>query len=177
MKHGKSKTFRDLSIFMPIDALKFRPVGIADLPLINQLMRSGKAYWGYSEEALDRFMKVFGITDAAYFNKAFGFMAESGQDTIGYYLFKTDEQPPSLDYFFLNVRFIGQGYGRHLWNHCVVQSEKQGWTKFTFCADPHAQGFYEHMGAIKITERPMVTVPGHMAPVMVFIIPNPKQAS
>jgi GNAT superfamily N-acetyltransferase len=177
MKHGESKIFRDSNILTPAHALKFRPASLVDLPLVNQLMRSGKAYWGYPEDALDRFMKVFGIRDGAYFNKAFGFMAESDQHTIGYYLFKTDEQPPSLDYFFLNVRFIGQGYGRYLWDHCVTQGQKRGWANFTFCADPHAQGFYEHMGAIKIKERPMVTLPGHMAPVMVFTIPNPKQAS
>ena len=157
---------------MATNVLKFRPVDPTDLPLINHMMRVGKGYWGYPEEGLDRFMKTFGIKDATYFDKAFGFIAESTQGVVGYYLFKIDEQPPLLDHFFLDLRFIGQGYGRHLWNHCVEQSQKQGWTEFTFWADPHAFGFYEHMGAIKIEERPMVTLPGHMAPIMRFLVPN-----
>lgn len=157
---------------MVVDTLKFHPVDPTHLPLINQLMRAGKGYWGYSEEALDRFMKTFGIADAEYFDKTFGFIAESMQGVVGYYLFKTDEHPPILDHFILDTRHIGQGYGRHLWNHCVEQSQKQGWTEFTLWSDPHALGFYERMGAVKIDERPMVTLPGHMAPIMRFLVPH-----
>jgi len=30
----------------------------------------------------------------------------------------------------------------------------------------------EHMGAVRIDERPMVTLPGQMAPIMKFVIPK-----
>jgi len=40
--------------------------------------------------------------------------------------------------------------------------------EFTFWANPYALGFYEQMGAVKITGRPMVTVPGLMALIMKF---------
>lgn len=113
-------------------------------------------------------MKVFGIEDESYFEKSFGFVAESDNQVIGHYLFKVDENPPMLDHFFLNTQCIGQGYGRHLWNHCVVQAQKKGWDVFTFWSDPYSLGFYEHMGAVKIDERPMVTLPGHMAHIMHF---------
>jgi GNAT superfamily N-acetyltransferase len=76
-----------------------------------------------------------------------------------------------LDHFFLETKLIGQGYGRQLWNHCVRQAQEKGWTEFTFWSDPHSLGFYEHMGAIKIEERPMVTLPGHVAPIMRFVVP------
>lgn len=157
---------------MMVNILRFRPVVPEDRPLLNQLMRAGKGYWGYPEDGLDRFMKTFGIPDDTYFNDAIGFVAESSQDVVGYYLFKTDEQPPTLDQFFLDIRFVGQGYGRHLWNHCVGQSRQYGWIEFKFWSDPHSLGFYEHMGAVKIGERPMVTLPGHMAPIMQFSVPK-----
>lgn len=157
---------------MIIDALSYRPVNATDIPKINQLMRAGKAYWGYSEEGLDRFMKTFGIADATYFDKCLGFIAESKQKMVGFYLFKTNENPPMLDHFVLDTQQIGKGYGRRLWKHCVEQTQKQGWTEFTFWSDPHTQGFYEHMGAVKIDERPMVTLPGHVAPIMRFLVPS-----
>ena len=153
-----------------LETLQFRPIVPMDLPLINRLMRAGKGYWGYSEKGLDRFMQTFGIADEAYFDKAFGYIAESLHETIGYYLFKTEKDTLELDHFFLETRFIGQGYGRQLWDHCVKQAQQKRWTEFTFWSDPHSLGFYEHMGAIKIEERPMVTLPGHMAPIMRFFI-------
>ncbi|MBA3814175.1 MAG: GNAT family N-acetyltransferase [Alphaproteobacteria bacterium] len=130
--------------------LTFRSVTPTDLPLINRLMREGKGYWGYDEAGLDRFMQTFGIQDEGYFKKAFGFIAESIHETIGYYLFTTNQDFLELDYFFLDTRLIGQGYDRQLWNHCVETAQQRGWTTFTFRSDPNSLGFYECMGAVKI---------------------------
>lgn len=155
-----------------VQALNFRSASPEDLPLLNHLMREGKGYWGYPQEGLDRFMNTYGISDDSYFDKGFGYIAQAKKEVIGYYLFNEDEALPMLDCFFLNVRFIGKGYGRKLWEHCIEQAENKGWDEFAFWSDPHASGFYEHMGAVKIDERPMVTLPGHMAPIMRFLIPR-----
>lgn len=157
-------------------SLNFQEATPADIPLLNQLMRDGKAYWGYPEDGLDRFMKVFGISDPSYFKNGFGFIAKSNDEVIGQYLFKTDESGLVLDHFFLNTRFIGQGYGRILWEHCIKEVREKGMKEFTFWADPYALGFYEHMGAVKFTERPMVTVPGHMTPIMKFSLEERKNS-
>jgi GNAT superfamily N-acetyltransferase len=163
-------TSLDSTLTQSLKTLQFRCIKSIDLELINHLMRAGKAYWGYTDKGLDRFMKIFGISDETYFDEAFGSIAESPQGTIGYYLFKTNEDLLELDYFFLSTQFIGQGYGRLLWDHCIQAAQTRGWTDFTFWSDPHALGFYEHMGAIKIDERPMVTLPGQMAPIMQFSV-------
>ncbi len=154
------------------ETLNFRPVTLTDLPILNQMMRAGKAYWGYDEDGLDRFMKKFGIHDVSYFDNVIGYVAESPKGVAGYYLFNTSEKPPMLDQFILDTKLIGKGFGRHLWNHCVKESQKQGWPEFTFWSDPNSLGFYEHIGAVKIDERPMVTAPGKMAPVMKYSVPR-----
>ena len=117
-------------------SLNFREAASADIPLLNQLMRDGKAYWGYPEDGLDRFMKVFGISDPSYFKNSFGFIATSNNEVIGQYLFKVDESGPMFDHFFLNIQFIGQGYGRFLWEHCIEEVRKKELKEFTFWADP-----------------------------------------
>lgn len=156
----------------PYQIQRFRKTTLEDCSLLNHLMRQGKGYWGYPEEGLDRWMAAFSILNESYFDNAFGCVAESAEETIGYYLFKTDESPPMLDYFFLDTRFIGQGYGRKLWDHCIEQAKSREWEEFTFLSDPHSLAFYEHMGAVKIDERPMITTPGIMCPLMRFIIPR-----
>jgi len=150
------------------ETINFRPVTSGDLPTLNQMMRAGKAHWGYDEEGLERFMKKYSIKDTAYFDTIIGYVAETPNGVAGYYLFNTGEKTPQLDQFILDTKLIGKGLGRHIWNHCVKESQKQGWPEFTFVSDPNSQGFYEHMGAIKIDEHPMVTAPGKMAPVMKY---------
>lgn len=146
--------------------LNFRPITAIDLPLVNRLMRAGKGYWGYEEAGLDRFMETFGISGEAYFEKAFGSIANALKKTIGYYLFKINEEALELDHFFLDTRFIGQGHGRYLWAHCVEAAQQKGWEEFTFTSDPNSRGFYEHMGAVQIDEKPSVILPGHRVPIM-----------
>lgn len=136
-------------------ALKFREAIYEDVPFLNELIREGKAYWGYSEDGLDRFMQSFGIPDTSHLDKGFGFVAELPSEVVGYYFFKAYENPPELDHFFLNTKYIGQGYGRILWEHCVQKAKQKDWKEFVFWSDPHAQAFYEHMGAFKIKEHPM----------------------
>lgn len=143
-----------------------------DIPLLNQLIREGKGYWGYPENGLERFFQTFGIANGTYFEKGFGFLAETEDQVMGYILFKFQEDRLELDHFGLDTQFIGQGYGRPLWDHTVMIAQAEGWKEFMFWADPHALGFYEHMGAVKVGERPMVTLPGHMAPIMRFVIPK-----
>jgi hypothetical protein len=153
-------------------SINFRPVTHKDMPTLNKMMRAGKAHWGYGEEGLDRFMDKFGIYDKSYFDNILGYVAESPQGIVGYYLFNTSEETPTLDQFILNTEHIGKGFGRHLWNHCVKESQKHGWTEFVLWSDPHSQSFYEHMGAVKFDERPMVTVPGKMSPIMKYKVPK-----
>ena len=157
-----------------IKGINFRPVTPKDLPLLNKMMRAGKAHWGYDEKALDRFMTKFGIHDKSYFNNIIGYVAESPNGVAGYYLFNTREKKPVLDQFILDTQLIGKGFGRHLWNHCVKESQKHGWNEFTLWSDPNSLGFYEHMGAVKIDERPMVTIPGKMSPIMKYTVPKKK---
>ncbi len=151
-------------------SLNFREIRTSDREMMNTLMRAGKGYWGYPEEGLDRFMATFGIRDESYYQNAFGFMAEEKGKVIGYYAFKTDEGEPMLDDFFLDTQLIGKGYGRKLWDHCIEQARAKGWESFSFWSDPNSRPFYEHMGAVTIDHRPMVTMPGLMAPIMRYVV-------
>lgn len=157
---------------MPYGCLNFRPINLLDTALLNKLMREGKGYWGYPEDRLDIFMEKFGINDPSFYNNAFGFIAEENDKVIGQYVFQEKESPPYLDHFFLDVQMIGKGYGRKLWEHCINQARLKGWKEFIFWSDPNSKPFYEHMGAVTFEHRPMMTMPGHLAPIMRYVIEN-----
>lgn len=147
-------------------SLNYREIRTSDREIMKILMRAGKGYWGYPEDGLDRFMANFGNRDDSYFQNAFGFMVEENNNVIGYYAFKTEIDEPMLDDFFLDTQLIGKGYGRKMWEHCIGQAKAKGWQGFSFWSDPNSRPFYEHMGAVTIDHRPMVTMPGLMAPIM-----------
>jgi len=151
-------------------SLSYRRVAKSDFKILNKMMRAGKGYWGYPEEGLDRFIETFGIKDESYLDNAMGFIAEENERIIGYYIFLTDKSPPMLDHFFLDIPQIGKGYGRILWDHCIAQVRIHGWSEFIFWSDPNSMPFYEHMGAVTFEYRPMVTMPGLMAPIMRYVL-------
>lgn len=43
--------------------------------------------------------------------------------------------------------WIGRGVGRLLFEHVALRARELGARRLEWEAEPHAQGFYEHMGA------------------------------
>ena len=150
------------------DVLTFRPILSSDLPFLNRLMLEGKRHWGYPEDGLERFMEAFALTEASLAHTEVGGILEGEEGALGCYIFQTDEGELKLEQFLLDTRHLGQGFGRMMWEHCVGEVRNQGWKEFVFWSDPNAQTFYEHMGAVKIGDREMLTLPGTMAPIMKF---------
>ena len=57
-----------------------------------------------------------------------------------------------LDNLWVLPDFMGQGIGRRLFQHGLERAKTQGVFTLKIEADPHAQSFYERMGARKIGE-------------------------
>jgi len=74
------------------------------------------------------------------------------EDTIiGFYAFNMSQQIPELEYFYLKPKFIGQGYGRKLWNNTIEFCENNKIKAFIFVAGPEVKVYYLKMGA-EVTE-------------------------
>ena len=77
---------------------------------------------------------------------------------IGFYgLAANSSNELELDHFFINPHFIGQGFGRKLWEHLTETIKHLGKNEFTLWSDPGAEAFYSKMGCEKIgtKESPM----------------------
>ena len=78
-----------------------------------------------------------------------------------------------LDLLFIDNHFIGQGYGKELWNKAKDIAQELKWDSFRFISDqlPEVIGFYEKMGA-KIVKH--LSFNTGCFPMMEYILPKPE---
>jgi len=140
------------------------------LDQINQLLRQSKSHWGYDEKFLDQYIKIMGINEA-YLEKNTANSIYLHDELIGFYSFTSQEDGSlELDKFFLHPSYIGQGYGRHLWQACCETAKALGKNEFTIWADFNAEAFYIKLGCIRIGSRESPIRPGVCPPVLKYKI-------
>ncbi|HSX03862.1 MAG TPA: GNAT family N-acetyltransferase [Rhabdochlamydiaceae bacterium] len=78
-----------------------------------------------------------------------------------------------LTHLFLKPKFIGQGYGKMLFQDAMrTAREELHWEALFWESDPNAAWFYEKMGAKHVGENPCNLNPDYRAPIFVYIL-NP----
>jgi len=83
---------------------------------------------------------------------------------VGFCTFFGELPDATLDFLYVDPRFIGQGHGKTLWKHAVGHARDMGYQHFTIDCDPHAEPFYLRMGAERLGEVPSGSIPGRMLP-------------
>lgn len=132
------------------DILLVRKATNDDLNVLNQIYYHSKAYWGYDNNYLTKFMALYKL-DAAYLAKHGVWVLLSKDKIIGYYGFFTEEDGSiELDHFFLSPEYIGKGYGKKLWQFCCETAKAMGKNEFILWSEPGAETFYAKMGCEKI---------------------------
>jgi GNAT superfamily N-acetyltransferase len=88
--------------------------------------------------------------------------SESGTP-IGYHRVIPGD-PAELEDLWVEPAAIGSGVGRRLFDHAVEIARGVGASALEIDADPHAVGFYERMGAVRIGETSSKLIPGRTLP-------------
>jgi GNAT superfamily N-acetyltransferase len=57
-----------------------------------------------------------------------------------------------MEHLWLRPAWAGRGIGRSLFEHAVRTARLRGARNVTIESDPHAEGFYLHMGARRVGE-------------------------
>src|SRR4029079_3744118 len=130
-----------------------------DLTFLNNIMQYSKAYWGYDADFMKKFMENFALTPS-YIDHKNTFIASSKTNDIGWYSFLVQlGDQLELDNFFLHPDYIGQGFGRKIWDQCTATAKNYKAQSFVLWSDPNTEGFYQKMGCIKIGERKSPMMP------------------
>ena len=90
---------------------------------------------------------------------------------VGFYSLDGDPPAGELGNLWLDPTSIGTGLGRRLWRHAIDAARRAGFTSLRIEADPHAEGFYLAMGAVRIGGTPSGSIPGRILPLLRYDIP------
>jgi len=131
-----------------IEITRARPAQAAEL---TRIAIAAKAHWGYPERWMALWAPLLAISpDYIATNEVWA--AALGPEIAGFYSLTDLGRAVSLENMWVLPRYIRQGLGRGLFSHALARCRQLGYETLRIEADPHAQGFYEHMGAHKIGE-------------------------
>ena len=131
---------------------------------LSELAFYSKAYWGYSDEFMAGCRAELTYT-ANDVQKGIFYVLVEQETLIGFYgLMKISHTVYELEALFLEPEFIGQGYGRHLMEHCKLTVKASGGTELIIQGDPNAVDFYVKAGGQLIGERESESVAGRFLP-------------
>lgn len=150
------------------DEITIRKATNKDLPTLNALIRESKSYWGYSDDFMDRFMELFGLTED-YLSKHTLHVILYNETIAGVSGFKMhDDGTVELDYFFILPKFIGRGIGKKLWDFSCSVAKQLTDSSFILWSDPQAETFYIKMGCKRIGMKKSPLLPDRETPIMEY---------
>ena len=122
----------------------------ADAGKLTLLARRSKASWGYPESWLREWQSQLSFS-AAYLRRHPVFVASNAAEIVGVIALE-DGVEPELAHLWIDPVWQGQGLGRQLVRRALDAAGEIGWESLRIESDPHAQSFYERLGAIRIGE-------------------------
>ncbi|MBE8725926.1 GNAT family N-acetyltransferase [Flavobacterium hungaricum] len=119
---------------------------------LTEITKKSKAYWGYSEEQIEKWSNNLTITiEYIQNNDVFNLVEES--KIIGYYSYlKQENNQIKLDNLFLLPKYIGKGFGVFLMNDFLQRMRNEKYEKIILDSEPNAEQFYQKIGFKKIGE-------------------------
>ena len=143
-----------------------RPAVPADAALLTAIARRSKAVWDYSAEFIEACRQELTWTENDLARPAScARLAISARAVAGFYaLAFADATECELEALYVDPPFIGKGIGRVLLNDAIVLAQERSCRAMLIQSDPHAAGFYERNGAVKIGERESGSIPGRFLP-------------
>lgn len=119
---------------------------------LTQIAHSAKSFWGYPSRWIEMWRDQLTIT-AGYIESHEVYTAEDEDGVIlGFYALGGDGDRLTLDHMWVQPSSFGAGVGRALFAHAVNRAQQMGATTLEIESDPHAEGFYQRMGAETIGE-------------------------
>lgn len=135
------------------DTVQFFKAQADELPLLRTIAHRSEAHWGYSRSFMEIFDRKFNITEA-FLRDHPVYSGKLQEATVGFWgMQNLGTDHPELEYFYIAPEYLGQGYGKVMWQDLTGWCREEGILSFEFVTSPQAVGFYEKMGAAVTGER------------------------
>ncbi len=119
---------------------------------LTQIAHSAKSYWGYPSQWIELWRNQLTITpDFVRFNEVYAAIDADGV-VLGFYALGGEGAKRTLEHLWVQPSSFGAGVGRQLFEHAMARAHELGAHVVEIESDPHAEGFYQRMGAETIGE-------------------------
>ncbi len=121
----------------------------SDASTLSTIAWASKAHWGYPAHWMGKWREQLTITPqfiAA--NETFAAIGDGRM--MAFHALRETEETFRLEHLWVLPEQIGQGIGRLLFTHAAGRAAARGARRLTIEADPNAEPFYQHMGAVRV---------------------------
>jgi GNAT superfamily N-acetyltransferase len=130
-------------------ALVFRRARVSDARPLTGIALAGKKHWGYPDEWMEAWRYDLEVTPE-YIRSEPVEVAELNGELLGFVGLSTGEDGRYLEHLWMWPKYIGQGFGRVLFDRAAQLAREEGVAELRIKADPNAEPFYRKMGAQRI---------------------------
>ncbi len=118
---------------------------------LTSIAFDAKRHWDYPERWIELWTPLLTITPE-FIQMHDTFMVELDGAAVGFYALSFSAERASLEHLWVLPRAMGRGVGAGLFCHALERCRAAGARVLEIESDPHAQGFYERLGAHKVGE-------------------------
>lgn len=147
--------------------INIRRAKVEDANILTSIAINSEAYWGYDEDYMESFKDTYRVSEN-YISNYPTFLIEDDEEIVGFYGILMNERETGLEYFFIDSKHIGKGYGKLLWSHVIGTAKSLDIKEFEIVTSPEAIGFYTKLGAIKIGEVESLVKVGRKIPRLIY---------
>lgn len=156
---------------MPPTALIRRSLA-SDAPALTALALAAKSSWGYPADLIDLWRPALTVTPDSLATRLAYVATDPAGHLLAAYALSPSRPATDLTDFWVAPTHHRRGLGRLMFHHAITTATDLGATTILIESDPHAEGFYLHLGARRIGQVPS-TPPGRTLPLLEYRLPNP----
>ncbi len=116
---------------------------------LTAIAHAAKASWGYPSAWIERWRPELTV-DEQFIDAHPVFVIDQDGAIAGFYALSGAGGRQTLEHLWVAPRCMGRGIGRSLLRHARTTAHRLGARELYLESDPHAAGFYRHMGGREI---------------------------
>jgi N-acetylglutamate synthase-like GNAT family acetyltransferase len=136
--------------------LKIRHARPDEAEALTALAHAAKQHWNYPDQWIAHWKDDLTITGDFIANHEV-FVAMIDKEIAGCCALVLSDSLAELEHMWIDPKQMGKGIGRALFERVQARARELGAAMLELSADPHAEKFYERMGARRVGD-----VPAHM---------------
>lgn len=133
--------------------MKILRARVEDDGTLTAIAHAAKRHWGYPESWICAWATALTVTPD-YIDAHPTFVAVTNGEIVGFCALILEPDGARLDHLWVLPKAMGGGVGRALFVQAETAARAAGATCLRIVGDPHAEGFYQRMGASVYGRKP-----------------------